>query len=250
MGLTVSNMNTTGVTDFIGASLNGSSNVGINGLSSILADYTSIKSGSYGKLIKQYYAKGLDEDAVAKSTADSTSQLAKTKTDADELVDAAKAFTKSDSDLFKKKEITDSEGNKVKDYDKDAIYSAVKDYVEAYNDMLTTGGKSNSTAILTQTASLVNNTSNNANSLGRVGITVGSNNKLSIDESYFKNKADMNTVKSLFSGTGSYIYQQQTKAELISGYAKSDMAAASGYNNSGKYNLSASDVIGTFSTTT
>ena len=41
-------------------SMNTSANSGMSGMSSILSDYSSIKNGSYGKLLKAYYAKDTD----------------------------------------------------------------------------------------------------------------------------------------------------------------------------------------------
>jgi hypothetical protein len=82
---------------------------------------------------------------------------------------------------------------------------------------------------------MVSQTATNENLLGKIGITIGSDNKLSVDEETFK-AADMSTVKSLMTGTGSYASNIGTKASLINMYAQQDAAKASGlYTQSGTY---------------
>ena len=70
--------------------------------------------------------------------------------------------------------------------------------------------------------------------LSKVGITIGSDSSLSMDESTFK-KSDMSVAKSLFNGTGSYAYTVATKSAMANSYA--DMAAkqANTYNKYGRY---------------
>ena len=53
---------------FISQSLGASNQNSLSGLTSVLSDYSSIKSGSYGKLLKAYYAKDTNKVSAATKT--------------------------------------------------------------------------------------------------------------------------------------------------------------------------------------
>ncbi|MDD2971461.1 MAG: hypothetical protein PHE02_04935 [Lachnospiraceae bacterium] len=188
-----------------------------------LGNYASIRNGSYYQLTKAYYAKNsADSDSSSGSTSSTTSS-ATVQSDADDLKESAdKLFVTGSKSLFNKKEITtkneDGTTTTKNDYDKDAIYKAVKAFADDYNSAVTSGGKSSNTNVLRQTLNMTKNTSAYKNLLSQVGITIGSDNKLSVDEDTFK-KSDMTTVKSIFNGTNSLAYTTSLKASQISYYA-------------------------------
>jgi hypothetical protein len=205
------------------------------------SDYATIKNGSYTKLMKAYYAKEASGDSSSSSitststSKDSSKTLANIESAADDLKKASEALrTNGDKSLFTKKQTTDKDGNVSYEYDTDKIYKAVSDFVDSYNKMLKEGGDSNTNSILRSTKSMVNLTKANSNMLSSVGITIGTDNKLSIDETAFK-KANMNTVKSLFHTTGGFGYQTSVQAGMIESYAKSEAEKANTYNKSGMY---------------
>ncbi len=205
------------------------------------SDYATIKNGSYTKLMKAYYAKEASGDSSSSSitststSKDSSKTLANIESAADDLKKASEALrTNGDKSLFTKKQTTDKDGKVSYEYDTDKIYKAVSDFVDSYNKMLKEGGDSNTNSILRSTKSMVNLTKANSNMLSSVGITIGTDNKLSIDETAFK-KADMNTVKSLFHTTGGFGYQTSVQAGMIESYAKSEAEKANTYNKSGMY---------------
>ena len=114
-----------------------------------LADYASIKNGSYGKLMKAYYAKDSGDSKTAastitkKDTATDTAKkaLAKVETTTDALKESADALLATGKkDLFTQKDITTKDENGVesttKGYDTDAIYSAVNSFVTNYNSVM------------------------------------------------------------------------------------------------------------------
>ncbi len=170
------------------------------------AEYSSITRGSYSKLIKAYYEKYGDDSKKLSSLDDKESVVTKTslKTSADALYEAASALvTNGKNSVFKQVEITDEEsGAKSKGYDKDKIFDAVKTMVDAYNSMVKDSTDSDSNAVLRQTLHMINSVSANGSLLSDVGIKIGEDNQLSIDEEAFK-KADMGTVKTLFNGSSS-----------------------------------------------
>ena len=153
----------------------------------------------------------------------------------EDISDVIEEYTKNDL-LFENiiDAYTDKDGKVSYEYDTDKIYKAVSDFVDSYNKMLKEGGDSNTNNILRSTKSMVNLTKANSNMLSSVGITIGTDNKLSVDETAFK-KADMNTVKSLFHTTGGFGYQTSVQAGMIESYAKSEAEKANTYNKSGLY---------------
>ena len=218
----------------------GSGMFGIN-----LSEYASIRSGSYGKLMRSYFSmdstkntsksddstKNTIEDlATTTSTSkDSTKTLAAIESDAKELTDSAKAlYTRSNNKVFTK----DSGGS----YDTDKIYKAVKRFADDYNSMLDTAGKSSTNRISQSVSSMKNETSYNEKALKEIGITVDEKTgKLSVDETTFKS-ADTEKIKNLFNGTGSYAYSVATKAAMTESYAKSEAAKSNTYTKNGTYN--------------
>lgn len=235
--------NTKPDTSYLFSGLGGSSSVGGN---NFLADYASIKNGSYYKLMKAYYnetgnASSIINDKKNTSTSkDDVKTLSQIQSATDSLKDSADALLKTGSkSLFTQKDITttDKEGNSTtaKGYDTEAIYSAVKSFVKDYNSVVNATKDSNSNTIATRSNSLVNLAKVNSKLLSKVGISIDSKSNLSIDEDTFK-KADMNTVKTLFNGNGSFAYQTSAQASLINFTADNEASKGNTYNTGGKYN--------------
>lgn len=202
------------------------------------SDYATIRNGSYHKLLSAYYDDGRKVEGITNSVStskDDTKTLARLEDKAENMSDSADALLATGKkSLFNKVTTTDEQGVKTTDYDKDAIYKAVNQFVSDYNSLIDEAGDSNTTSILRAAKTMVNYSKVNQNLLAKVGITIGSDNKLSIDEEAFK-KADMTKVKSLFQDRGSYGYQISTQASLIDSYAKSESAKANTYGKSGTY---------------
>lgn len=218
---------------------NNSSSSGIFGsTSSMLGDYSLIKSGSYKKLLTAYY-KTYDADGKEKSTTDSdaegdsTGKLLNVKSDAGALKEAADAL--NTASLYETKK--DEEGKDV--YDMDAIKKSVKNFVSAYNDYLDSAGDVESTSILSKTLSVVKKTSANQNLLKEVGITIGKDNKLTLDEEKLE-KAHVTTLSSLFKGYGSFgssISQKASETYKVANSAAYTNTRASSYTYNGAYSI-------------
>ncbi len=201
-----------------------------------LAEYSSITRGSYSKLIKAYYEKyGNDGDSTG-STDSKSDTIAKTtlKSNANELYEAANALVTNGKDsVFKKVETTDAEtGETTKGYDKDKIYEAVNSMVEAYNSLVEKSTDSDNNSVLRQTLHMINSTASNGSLLADVGISIGADNKLSIDEEAFKN-ADMSTVKTLFNGSSSLGGKIQSAASNIYMNVNNSLGNSNYYTSSG-----------------
>lgn len=198
--------------------------------------YNSIRNGSYGKLLKKYYANESGKVATTDSEKKATDD-AKSKTNATSARDAASALIDSSKELrsvslWSKKTSTDADGKTVTDYDKDSIYKNVEAFVKNYNSMVSATGKSSDNNTLNTAVNMVGNTKANAELLSKVGISIEENNKLSIDESAFK-KADMSTVKSIFSGAGSFGQAVAAKASSIYSSSVSELSRLNAKNNYG-----------------
>ena len=163
-----------------------------------LADYASIKNGSYKKLMKAYY-KQEEEEKAAAAGGDSKTKLTSIKATADELKSSAEALQKED--LWQKKTFTKTdeetgEETTYEDYDWEAITNAVKKFTDAYNSMVEGAGNSDTKNVLMNTSWMTKMTASNAKLLAKAGIEIGKDNKLSVDEEALKKK--ISTTKFVF----------------------------------------------------
>lgn len=237
------NMNTNNVSYLFGSSTR-TNTAGGNMLGIDLAEYSSITRGSYSKLIKAYYAKYGNTKKATQDLAshnDTTDQRMNIKSYAEDLNKAANTLMQKGKDsVFNKVETKDeTTGVTGKEYDTDKIYKAVNGLVESYNKYIKKAGNSTDNSVLRQAVNMVQNTSVNSRLLGKIGIKVGADNTLSIDEETFK-KADMSTVQSLFSGKDSYGGQIQAAA------SKTYQSVNNSFGNQNSY--TAAGTLGNYST--
>lgn len=194
-----------------------------------LTDYMGIKNGSYGKLLKAYYKKQ-DTDAAAAETETEKKQLSMLKSSADSLKNATLELM--DEDLFEKKA---NKETGEEDYDWDAIAKAVKDFADKYNSVVESAGNSEDNNVLRHGVWLTQATASNSDLLAKVGITVGSDNKLSVSESTLK-EASISTMKILFNGVNSFADNVVRKASQIGNAAVNGTSAGgSAYTSSASY---------------
>lgn len=222
-----------------------------------LSDYASIKNGSYGKLMKAYYAKdaadkvastGKDTETKKKSistAADSAKTLSEIEKAADAMKESADSLlVKGSKSVFRKK---NEKATVSEEYDTDAIYKAVSGFVTDYNDLLSKTSAASSKNLQSKADTLAAVTSANAKLLSRVGITVNSDSSLSLDEEAFK-KSDMGTVKNLFGTTGAYGYKVSAQASMIDYTAAKESTKSNTYTANGTYSnvYSAGNILNSF----
>lgn len=227
------------------------SKTGMNNMYSMLSEYNNIKSGTYAKVVKEYYAKAVeDEKTSADKTTEKSSKKVQTvseeekalnqvQADAQSLANAADALiTKGTDSLFREKDITvkaeDGSETTKRGYDTDAIYKAVKKFADGYNGLMASMGATDSDNISGQVSRMASMTKTYDKLLGEVGIEVGSDNKLTVNEDKVK-AADMSTMKTLFNGTTSYAYNVATKASMINVSAASEANSTKMYTSNGTY---------------
>jgi hypothetical protein len=240
--MTVSGLTSSGLTTLFSSLSSSSSSSASSGLFSFnVSDYNMIRSGSYFKLLKSYYAsdssnaKSTQEDfsnSYTTSTSKETSTtLANIESTTDDLNESAEALYKTNASAFKKV----SSGSGTCDYDTDAIYNAVSSFVDDYNSVIKAAGKSSASGITSAAESLANVTAQNADALSELGISIDSEKStLSIDKETFRS-ADMSKAKTLFNGTGSYAYNVATKSSLLNYQAEREASKSSTYSSTGTY---------------
>lgn len=212
----------------------------VNASGSMLSDYASIKNGSYGKLMKAYCARKDAEKAASSASSDTAQKLTLMGTGAAALKKSAEAL--GDSALWEKKKITKKDeetGEEIEteDYDWDAITKAVKSFVEDYNAVVEQAGSSDTKKVLQQAVWMTDMTDKTQKLLSKIGLNIGRGNKLELDEDDLK-KANINTLRSTFSGHGSFADRVAQKAGSIGRAASSAAAAARAkgiYTRNGNY---------------
>ena len=182
------------------------------GVSSLLGDYAAIKNGSYGKMMKSYYAK-LEKQNAEESGETDRKTAGKIKDSAS--ASAAASLYKSASALGSLNYDDRSEENINK------ITDSVSAFVKDYNSLMKSAAKSENTTVQKQAESLYNSYYTNYKLFAKVGITMNSDKTLSIDEDSMKKAlADTEhgngaTVKTLFGGIGSFADKAVNKASQI-----------------------------------
>lgn len=210
---------------------------GSNDMFSLAAQQSSLKANN--RVLRSYY-KGLASGKftgsipAAQNNASSQASLKALRSEASDLSAKAVALSsKGSKSVFK----TDSSG----EYDRQAIADAVKGFVDSYNSTRDAVVKTTDSRSIQTAVNMINGTKANESMLNKVGITIGSNNNLSLDTEKLKS-ADISDISSLFSGTGSYAYEVAKQASQISSYAT---AATSGSSLPG-YAGSKGSIIDTF----
>lgn len=125
------------------------------------------------------------------------------------------------------------------EYDKDSAKKLLQDFVKDYNSLVENLGNSEQDSVLQKGVILVNTAKAFSGSLGRVGIDVGSDNKLTFKEDYM-DQISATDLKSTFS-KGGFADKASQKAEQISRLAGSAGAWSynSDYSQSYAYNIGA-----------
>ena len=219
-------------------------NSGSSGIGSgnFLADYASIRNGGYYKLLKAYYGthsnrQGLSSvsQTMRPSTStsvskDSTKKLTKIENSADDLKKSADALlTRGNKNVFRKVDVKQADGTVKKDYDK------VKSFVDDYNALINNAEDTNTSTIDRAVRQLTHLTDTNEKTLDKIGISIAEDDTLRLDKETFM-KADMDVVKGLFNGNGSYGYSVSTKASMVDYYAQNEASKANTYGRNGAYN--------------
>ena len=235
----------------------------INGIGNYSA-YSNLFSGMYSKN-NTYKNTSADLQALMKRADEVRSpeyqKKLRTQLESGALSDSETGTVSSElklseaaSDLKKKSaELSAMSLNDIKD--KDALVKKVTAFAESYNSAIDAMGKSDSVDALKAGLSMTNTVKTYSGALSRMGVKVGSDNKLTVNEETLR-AADDNAVSSMFGSTYSPVARIAGKAETI-GKAAENKAQTTALRNmlygqtesSGLYsgyNSFASSFIGTF----
>ncbi len=265
MGINVNMDYSTLFSSMSGASSTSSGNY-LSNLSGMLSDYSSIKNGSYGKLVSAYYKKMNSEDTTKSSSTEREKETKSAESKAKETEkkkytamaknakelqsDAEKLMDTSDkSSAYAKtwQDVTDENGNttKVYDYDANKAISAVSNFVKDYNSLITSASDANDTTTSTRASYMSKITKSYKSELGSIGITVGDDGKLSIDKDKMK-EAGVESIKNVMGGKSGYSYQISSAASLLESSASHASSSASTYSSKGSFNSDLSSILDSF----
>lgn len=183
-------------------------------LLALMKKVDQVRSSDYSKSMKAEYEKLFSSDDVGSYESEK-----KLSSDASELNKSAAVLASSSKADFE---------------DKDKLVSNVKTFVEDYNTTIDSLQKSGSVDALKKGLYMTNTAKAYSGALGRIGLKVGTDNKLALNEDTLK-AADTNSVKSLLSGNYSFATKAADKASQISKAANLKAQVVS-YNQDGNYN--------------
>lgn len=194
------------------------------GNQNFLSDYASIKSGSYGKLLRSYYGTGSNSSTTASGTKKSTTNtldkileekknptISKEAKEANSNLTAGLSSLKNSvSALQNDKTYTDTENGQSAS---DKVVSAMKNYVADYNSVVTAAKKSTLTGKTAYVANMMQSTSANEDKLAELGISINANGTLQLNENKLK-AADVSKVQELFSSNNIMSYGSKLSSRL------------------------------------
>lgn len=207
------------ITSMLGGNNSNSNSAGSVG-SFNFADYAAIKNGSYGKLVKSYYAGtdravNADKASAAKESNSANASKAKVKEEVDktglaQIRKDADQLSRSVEELGKE-DLWKNDAGKV---DTGKVVTALRGFADSYNKVVEQSSKVSSREVSQDVKFMTGMTDTFAKVLGKAGINVGEDGKLSVDEEAVR-KANPATLKSLFNGNGTYGSQIADKANSI-----------------------------------
>lgn len=216
---------------FLFSSMNSSAKSSNNLLTSInLSDYNSIKSGTYGKLLKAYYKKESSDTSNSTSKKEDTVKTdTKVSKELKEIQTQANTVRDSAAELMQKgsKSVFASD-------DMEKIYSAVANFADDYNALVKSGMDSSSDSVIKSTEGMIRLVKGYEDSLKEMGITIDKDYGLSIDKDTFVN-TDKDKVQNLFNGNRSLSYLVSMRAVSIANTAYSESNRTNLYTNKGGY---------------
>ena len=194
-----------------------------SGLAGMLGDYSAIRSGSYGKLMKSYY--GEQSSSISRGSSSSRS-----KNVLDEIIEerrnpkeskevsAANSKLSTSVSTFKNALGTLQSENTYKDTEngldaRSKVENALKSYVSAYNDAVTTAKKSTNMNMTSNVAGAMGATKESVEALGELGITMNHDGTLAFDAKKFKT-IELSTVKDAFDGNAALSYGSKIASRL------------------------------------
>ena len=204
-----------------------------NSFYSNLSQLQSVRNGAYSKALKAYYGKNNSGTTSSQknhvsnknrfSTYAADKGLSEVSKESAELSDAAKKLANTGKDSFFASR---------ENYDADAAYQAVSDFVSSYNETLDAVEKTTNATVSRAAGSMTRMTGMMTGSLGKIGISIGKDGKMSLDEEKFKN-AGFDQAKSVLGTNGSFARIIGSSAQRLGSTA--EQQSRQSMSNSGIY---------------
>ena len=189
------------------------------GLTNLATEFNSIRSGSYGKLLSAYYKK--------MNSGDSATQAIQKENENRKLVGGNASSLKSAAKTLSKMNFAEAS-------EEDSL-KAIKSFVSSYNSVIDTADDVNSKSILRNAVWMTNITQKSSGLLNELGISVGKDNKLTLDETKWAN-ANTSTKTALFNGRQGFAEKMIYKAnQMTNSSAEKASFTASAYKDNGDY---------------
>ena len=169
----------------LGRSQNNSANI-FNNFN--LSDYNSLKTGTYKRLLKSYYAKTEDDTLKNININNAVDNEFKMDKTTEKIIDNSEKVKKS---LDKLAEMSYEEKNREK------VTGEINSFVNSYNSVIEAVGKSSDIDLATKQKWMTNYTKSFEDELSSIGISIGSDNKLLVQKDVLE-KADMKDIKAMF----------------------------------------------------
>lgn len=187
-------------------------------LMSLMKMADKVRSASFRKDMKEMFSTS-SSDSASSSSVGSVESENNLSTTAKKLQETANAMSSLSADDFK---------------DPEKLQKAVEGFAEKYNSTIDALKKSDSVDALRAGVSMTNTVKTYSGALRRIGIDIGSDNKLTVNAEKLK-AADPNSVKSMFTTNYSMTTRIANKASDISKAAanKAQTTAFKSYTSQG-----------------
>lgn len=209
-------------------------------------DLSLMRSGVYTKMLKSYYEQVEGDSDDTEKTSSNTSNKSnyldnylaqigskpetKTETTANKTLSSVKSTAKT-------LETAANEliGMNYDESSREDLYKAASKLVDSYNAVVESSAKSDNVSINKSVKWMTDDTKAREKQLNKIGITVGQDGKLSIDEEKF-NQASLSDVRYMMEGDSSYTWKISQRATGLYNLAANQISFNSGntfYSNSG-----------------
>ncbi len=206
------------------------SSKGSSGNTNFLSDYASIKSGSYGRLMKSYYGMGQDSSSVSSGSKARTNNILesileerrnpKVSEDVKEananLTSGISTLKNSVAALQNDNTYTNTQTNQNGQTGQNAtdkVVSAMKNFVSQYNDVVNAAKHSTLSNKTAYIANMMKTSKANEDKLAEIGVTINLNGTLQFNEGKMK-ATGISKVQELFSSKDAMSYGSTVMSRL------------------------------------
>ena len=179
-------------------------------------------------LYKEYFAMQKENNTSSAENAVNKYINEKTKS---RTQDKLKTYSDNLASAIEKTEKVFEADTKTGEIDTEKAYSAVSDFVDSYNQLVSSIKTSGNMAISNRSEYIANMANIYTRKLAAVGITTNSDGTLKIDKEAFC-KADEKAYSDVFSGRNSFASYMKTQAKGLSAYSQTSL-----YQESNNYPL-------------